>query len=252
MPLAVLSSSVFKPSFVALFFDSSSPGRVTSSNVPAYLIHVKRHIRCAFLVLEFFSNEGLCRFELLLGQMRGPDAARLNMSRARTPQTEDKYIVRLPDGMRERLKSFAATNHRTLNAEIVRRLELSLEERQTEKADLRALEQQVELQKALTAQFQLIGDCMDDLRSIAAGLLLEVLNAERASRRAATARSALTSELTRWIAQRSDRGAAASLLKLIESANPAVLDSLRSIACRGLPRGPAVDKHSPRSKNARS
>lgn len=35
----------------------------------------------------------------------------------------DKYIVRFPDGMRDRLKEEAKANNRTLNAEIVARLE---------------------------------------------------------------------------------------------------------------------------------
>lgn len=39
----------------------------------------------------------------------------------------DKYIVRFPDGMRERLKNAAKANNRTLNAEIVARLQQSFE-----------------------------------------------------------------------------------------------------------------------------
>ena len=39
----------------------------------------------------------------------------------------DQYIVRFPDGMRERLKQAAAENKRSLNAEIIARLEQSLE-----------------------------------------------------------------------------------------------------------------------------
>ena len=35
----------------------------------------------------------------------------------------DKVIVRLPDGMRDRIKSAAATNNRSMNAEIVAALE---------------------------------------------------------------------------------------------------------------------------------
>lgn len=34
-------------------------------------------------------------------------------------QTEDKLIVRLPDGLRETIKRQAATNERTMNAEVV-------------------------------------------------------------------------------------------------------------------------------------
>jgi len=37
----------------------------------------------------------------------------------------DKYLLRLPDGMRERLKDAAKENNRSMNAEIVARLEQS-------------------------------------------------------------------------------------------------------------------------------
>lgn len=40
---------------------------------------------------------------------------------------QDKFMLRLPDGMRERLKELAKANARSLNAEIVKRLEDSLE-----------------------------------------------------------------------------------------------------------------------------
>ena len=39
----------------------------------------------------------------------------------------DQYIVRFPDGMRDRLKDEALKNKRSLNAEIVARLEASFE-----------------------------------------------------------------------------------------------------------------------------
>lgn len=37
----------------------------------------------------------------------------------------DKYLLRLPEGMRERLKAAAQENNRSMNAEIVARLEQS-------------------------------------------------------------------------------------------------------------------------------
>lgn len=49
------------------------------------------------------------------------------MAEDRTPQDADKYIVRFPDGMRERLKNAAKANNRTLNAEIVARLQASFD-----------------------------------------------------------------------------------------------------------------------------
>ncbi len=43
-------------------------------------------------------------------------------------QTADKYIVRLPDGMREQIAEAAKANGRSMNAEIVSRLERSMSE----------------------------------------------------------------------------------------------------------------------------
>lgn len=41
-------------------------------------------------------------------------------------RTADKFVVRLPDGMRERIAEVAATHHRSMNSEIIARLEQSL------------------------------------------------------------------------------------------------------------------------------
>lgn len=41
----------------------------------------------------------------------------------RTPQNQDKFIVRLPDGMRDRIRHAAEINNRSMNAEIVATLE---------------------------------------------------------------------------------------------------------------------------------
>lgn len=42
-------------------------------------------------------------------------------------EVADRFIVRLPDGMRDLIKEAAAANNRSMNAEIVHRLELSFE-----------------------------------------------------------------------------------------------------------------------------
>lgn len=39
----------------------------------------------------------------------------------------DKFIVRLPDGMRDRIEQAAKANQRSMNAEIVARLQFSFE-----------------------------------------------------------------------------------------------------------------------------
>lgn len=59
----------------------------------------------------------------------------------RASQTDDKFIVRLPDGMRDMIKEAAEANNRTMTAEIVARLRASfgqMEKSGTSVADLEA------------------------------------------------------------------------------------------------------------------
>jgi plasmid stability protein len=42
-------------------------------------------------------------------------------------RTADKFVVRLPDGMRERIAEVARTHHRSMNSEIIARLEKSMD-----------------------------------------------------------------------------------------------------------------------------
>jgi hypothetical protein len=41
-------------------------------------------------------------------------------------RTADKFVVRLPEGMREHIADVAKTHHRSMNSEIITRLEQSL------------------------------------------------------------------------------------------------------------------------------
>lgn len=46
---------------------------------------------------------------------------------ARPHQGSDKYIVRFPDGMRDRIAEAAKANNRSMNSEIIARLEASFQ-----------------------------------------------------------------------------------------------------------------------------
>lgn len=50
------------------------------------------------------------------------------IKRAATGRDSEKYIVRFPEGMRARIAELAKENNRSMNAEIVARLEMSLAE----------------------------------------------------------------------------------------------------------------------------
>lgn len=47
----------------------------------------------------------------------------------RAPQLADKYIVRLPDGMRDKITELAKANNRSMNSEIVLMLQQAMDAR---------------------------------------------------------------------------------------------------------------------------
>ncbi len=47
----------------------------------------------------------------------------------RTPQAADKYVLRMPDGMREKINELAKANGRSMNAEMILMLQQALEAR---------------------------------------------------------------------------------------------------------------------------
>ena len=51
---------------------------------------------------------------------------------------EDRYIVRMPDGMRARIKDEAERNRRSMNAEIIYQLGRAYGTDETQKAEARA------------------------------------------------------------------------------------------------------------------
>lgn len=67
--------------------------------------------------------------EILL-RLDRPDTEPLDEASA-NPQPQDKYVVRLPDGMRDAIKNAATANNRTMNAEIIAALQAHLGETKT-------------------------------------------------------------------------------------------------------------------------
>jgi len=49
------------------------------------------------------------------------------MTSSYNSRTADKFVVRLPDGLRERINEAAENNHRSMNGEIVARISGSLD-----------------------------------------------------------------------------------------------------------------------------
>lgn len=58
----------------------------------------------------------------------GDYAMNFKKNTAYSSRTADKFVVRLPDGMRDRIAEVAREQHRSMNSEIIARLESSLQQ----------------------------------------------------------------------------------------------------------------------------
>lgn len=80
-------------------------------------------------------------------------------------QAEDKYIVRFPEGMRSRIAEQAKNNGRSMNAEIVARLEKSFMDEPLDPVSLSGIqkeilglvEENVKMRTLLTEHLEFIG-----------------------------------------------------------------------------------------------
>lgn len=81
-------------------------------------------------------------------------------------EVQDRFIVRLPDGMRERIAVAAKANNRSMNAEIVARLEdtFSLEESSMSPDSQQILNVMRKMQAEITALRVTVGRRMPEIR----------------------------------------------------------------------------------------
>lgn len=70
----------------------------------------------------------------------------------------DKFVVRLPDGMRERISEVSRTNHRSMNSEIIKRMERTLLEDATGILNVDLMEQLSNRCKELEARLEELQD----------------------------------------------------------------------------------------------
>jgi predicted transcriptional regulator len=71
---------------------------------------------------------------------------------AYTSSTADKFVVRLPDGMRKAVEDLAGDNHSSMNTEIIRAIEAHLEGQARQKLLLDALHAQLIAAKAIARE----------------------------------------------------------------------------------------------------
>ena len=87
--------------------------------------------------------------------------ATTNAHKSGDSRTKDKFVVRLDDGMRERIAAVARSEHRSMNSEIVIRLERSLLINEL-------VEQQTKLNRILLVQVEALQTKLDSVINAAA------------------------------------------------------------------------------------
>jgi hypothetical protein len=93
---------------------------------------------------------------------------RVNMSDDVPVHALDKFVLRLPPGMRDQIGAAARVNRRTMNAEIVSRLEGTFSD--AEQAKIAATSSSIEADTiGLRDQFRLVIDEIADLRALLIG-----------------------------------------------------------------------------------
>lgn len=92
-------------------------------------------------------------------------------------QPQDKYVVRLPDGLRDRIKAYADRHGRSMNAEIVRVLEREYPEPWTVEQRAASLLGMIAMLKAAdtSEQFTTLNDALEEtIEGIVSGRMTDV------------------------------------------------------------------------------
>ena len=98
-------------------------------------------------------------------------------STALTNRNSDKFMLRLPDGMRDAIAEFAKQSGRSMNAEIVYRLQKSIEEDQAETGGIQQMEFRI-VDPSIGKGPQKIFNALEEMERILTGTLKMLEEAE--------------------------------------------------------------------------
>jgi signal transduction histidine kinase len=174
------------------------------------------------------------------------------------------YPLRMPDELRESLEAASASGNRSLHAEIISRLQASFEPA-NQSGEIEAIAAERDQQRALAEQFRFIADSSDNIRTLLSAMLLGAVDEMRENGLSVDQHEWVTGNLVEWLSEKDRRGAAFSILRLIDKSNPEVVESLRNFASHlddlGLVRKPITlvkanpkdaPKHRPRAVTERA
>lgn len=106
------------------------------------------------------------------------------MSKKPVAQPQDKYVLRLPDGLRDRIKAYAERHGRSMNAEIVRVLEREYPEPwplEYRVAELMRLADVVKGAASNEAVERLVHEIEETINGMVTGRVMGLSDAQRAS-----------------------------------------------------------------------
>lgn len=144
---------------------------------------------------------------------------------------EDRYTritLRIPRELHARLDIEADNTSKSLNAEIIARLQASFS--QQNDVGTEALHAELEQHRALAKQFQVIADMCDHFRSVATRMLMLAVERLTPAAKRATIHPMVEEDFLEWLNERDSRGAVFSILSLIDNADSEVVKSMRHLA----------------------
>lgn len=161
-------------------------------------------------------------------------------------EDDDKYTritLRIPKDLHRRLGDEADRTSKSLNAEIIARLQQSFTPA-VQSGDIEAIAAERDQQRALAQQFRSITDSTDTLRTLLAKFHLATLEKLRAHDLEKDGDDHIERICAQWLTESDPRGAAFSILRLIDGSSPEVVESLRKFASQledlGMVRKPIV------------
>lgn len=81
-------------------------------------------------------------------------------------QPQDKYVLRMPDGLRERVKAAAASNGRSMNTEIVRLIEAGIQKSASTENEAPEADSMKYMREHVASIEYELGDILRDIKSL--------------------------------------------------------------------------------------
>lgn len=145
------------------------------------------------------------------------------------PKQQPPYPLRMPHEMRQSLEERATAEGRSLNAEILLRLQQSLSSGPVGAHRPAATEAEAAAERMRADSFKIAAEASDHIRTLLATILLSAI--DRVSpQEARDDDDRLARSLIEWLGEKDQRGAVHSLLAIIDGADAQKVEFLRKFA----------------------